>query len=87
MLLEPVVDDEPIDDASSTLDDNECLIDRIDFRRRGLNDGVSLNETDWTFFIHFIHSFVSIRFYSIETDRRRRFEIDESATPIPNCRQ
>ena len=63
MLLDPVVDDEPIDDASSTLDDNECLIDRIDFRRRGLNDGVSLNETNRnkTRDVLFSYSFVSIR--------------------------
>lgn len=34
--LEPVVDDDAIDDASSMLDDIECRMDMIDLRRRGL---------------------------------------------------
>lgn len=34
-----------MDEASSTLEETECLIDKIDFRRRGLNDGVSLKAT------------------------------------------
>lgn len=49
VLLEPVVEEEAMEEASSiiALDDMECLIDSItpDFRRRGLNDGVSLNAT------------------------------------------
>jgi hypothetical protein len=49
VLLDPVVDDEAMEDASSIMafDDIECLIDSStpDFRRRGLNDGVSLNAT------------------------------------------
>jgi hypothetical protein len=49
VLLDPVVDDEAMEDASSIMafDVIECLIDSStpDFRRRGLNDGVSLNAT------------------------------------------
>jgi hypothetical protein len=49
VLLDPVVDDDAMEEASSimALDDIECLMESNtpDFRRRGLNDGVSLNAT------------------------------------------
>jgi len=41
--LEP--EDPAMEEASKTLEETECLIDRIDFRLLGLYDGVSLNGT------------------------------------------